>query len=241
MSYEITIKSYEKQIEAFEARFAQLNKTIESLNQVILERTQEIDNIQKSTKESEHRYMLHETKLRQEHERIMMSIRRDYDEKIKNFEGKLHTNENYFSELKLSQHTVSRLEEELHEWQKKYVHLEKHKQKEIIKEVVIEKPIDSAVKFEKVKVKDSKKERKWNEEKIQLEKEITNLRQYMSELEFRAQQAQQIVYVKDQELQKTYSSIEELQISIHEINVEIERVKEENVTIMRDREKMLIF
>lgn len=52
------------------------------------------------------------------------------------------------------------------------------------------------------------------------------------------EQAEDLLFLKDQELQRTYISIEELQVNLRELDIEIQRVKEENTIIIRDREKM---
>lgn len=194
----------------------QLNKTIESLNNALLERTHEINALQKSLQETEYRYTLQEAALRQEHEKILMKLRREYDEKLRALEIKVQKMESTMNEFKLEN---ARLIDEVEYWKRRYADLEKMKQKEI----VIEKPI--YVKEEKIKT-------------VVDEEEVRRLKDCIREIEFKWKQAEDLLFIKDQELQRTYISIEELQVNLRELDIEIQRVKEENTIIIRDREKM---
>lgn len=160
--------------------------------------------------------------------------RREYEERIKVLEQKIQKLEKALIEMQSQLNGIRRLEEEVLEWQRKCSILEKQKSREIIKEVYVDKPM----KEREVVHIDSKNERKWFQDKTRLEEEIEAMRIRVRECEFQVQQAEQILYAKDIELQRTYVLIEELQGSVRDINLEIERVKEENFTIMKDREKM---
>lgn len=67
---------------------------------------------------------------------------------------------------------------------------------------------------------------------------MESMRVRVRDCEFQLQQAEQVVLSKDMELQRTFSSVEELQRTLREVTVEIEKVKEENTIILREREKM---
>lgn len=226
-SYESRLKVAEQRAESLEARIIQLNKTIESLNMALLERTNEINSLQKSLQEAEHRHSLQETSLRQEHERILINLRREYEEKLRSLELKVQKFESSYYEIKREN---ERLVDEIENWKRKYYELEKVKQKEIVKEVLIEKPI-------KIKEKQSFDTRIY-EEKALLMEEVQRLKTYIGDLELRLGQSEQIIILKDQEIQRMYLSIEELQISLKEIQTEVEKVREENTLIIRDREKL---
>ena len=236
IAYEVKIKSYEKRIESYDVRFANLNRSIESLNQTILERNQEIDALQRSLHDAEHHSLLHETKLRQEFDKTTLTIRRDYEEKIKDLEFRIQKYDKITGDFKFQTSNMHKLEEELISWKKKCQYLETLKQKEVIKEVYIPQPAQR-VEREIINV-DSKMERKWQQERMRLEEEIESYRIRIRDCEGRTQQAEQALYAKDMEIQRTYSAIEELQFNLREINVEVERIREENTIIMRDREKM---
>lgn len=193
----------------------------------LLERTNEINSLQKSLQEAEYRHSLQETSLRQEHERILINLRREYEEKLRSLELKVQKFESSYYEIKREN---ERLVDEIENWKKKYYELEKVKQKEIVKEVLIEKPI-------KIKEKQSFDTRIY-EEKALLMEEVQRLKTYIGDLELRLGQSEQIIILKDQEIQRMYLSIEELQISLKEIQTEVEKVREENTLIIRDREKL---
>lgn len=84
----------------------------------------------------------------------------------------------------------------------------------------------------------SKKERKWYQERTRLEEEIEVMRTRVRECEYQMQMSEQALISRDAELQRTFSSVEELQRSLSLITSEIDRVKEENTIILREREKM---
>lgn len=226
-SYESRLKVAEQRAESLEARIIQLNKTIESLNMALLERTNEINSLQKSLQEAEYRHSMQETSLRQEHERILINLRREYEEKLRSLELKVQKFESSYHEIKRDN---ERLVDELENWKRKYYELEKVKQKEIIKEVLIDKPI-------KIKEKQTFDTRIY-EEKALLMEEIQRLKAYIGDLELRLGQNEQIIILKDQEIQRMYLSIEELQISLKDIQIEVEKVREENTIIIREREKL---
>lgn len=208
------------------------------MNQTILERNQEIDALQRSLHDAEHHSLLHETKIRQDFDKTTVTIRRDYEEKIKDLEIRIQKYDKITGDFKLQTSNFHKLEEELISWKKKCQYLETLKQKEVIKEVYIDKPQPpQRVEREIINV-DSKMERKWQQERMRLEEEIESYRIRVRDCEGRTQQAEQALYAKDMEIQRTYSAIEELQINLREINVEVERIREENTIIIRDREKM---
>ena len=218
-----------------------MNKTIESLNHALSERTEEINSHQKYLHEMENCYLQQETKLRQDHEKLIISIKHEYEDKLKSLEKKYQKYEISTNEFKNTHITISRLEDELLEWKKNYSQLEKMKQKEIVIEKEVYRPAvkEKVHKVEKFEVDNTKIERRLMEEKHVLQEEINSLKQYISDLEIRTQQSQQNIYIKEQELQRTYVTIEELQYNLKDITIEVERVKEENITIIKDREKML--
>lgn len=145
-----------------------------------------------------------------------MKIKREYDEKLRALETKVQKLESTMNELKLEN---ARLIDEVEYWKRRYSDLERMKQKEI----VIEKPI--YVKEEKIKT-------------VVDEEEVRRLKECIREIEFKWKQAEDLLFLKDQELQRTYISIEELQVNLRELDIEIQRIKEENTIIIRDREKM---
>lgn len=202
-----------------------------------MERNQEIDALQRSLHDAEHHSLLHETKLRQEFDKTTVMIRRDYEEKIKDLEIKIQKYDKISVDFRFQTSNFQKLEEELISWKKKCQYLETLKQKEVIKEVYIDRPQPQRVEREIINV-DSKMERKWQQERMRLEEEIESYRIRVRDCEGRTQQAEQALYAKDMEIQRTYSAIEELQFNLREINVEVERIREENIVIMRDREKM---
>lgn len=107
----------------------------------IRERTSEIEALQKSLHEAESRMMMHESKLRQEFERTLTMTRREYEEKLRTLEIKIQKYEKNIAEYKFHSSSIQRLEDEVLDWQRKYQFLERQKPKEVIKEVIVEKPV----------------------------------------------------------------------------------------------------